>query len=117
MMTTKKTPLYRDSDKELLGYIVQDDSGWQAQTMFGYTIERTATREAAEQILRAQGMAFLTGVWQYFDKDDQQWHACVLKEVQEQRVTVLRTTSMGYQDPDDFKLVILQHPDEHTLVK
>ena len=117
MTTTPKTPFYRESDHEFVGYIVQEDAGWQAQTVFGYTIERTTDRAAAEEVLRSQGLSFLLGVWQYFDKDDQAWHPCVLKEVQDNRVIVLRTSSMGYQDPDESKIVVIEHPTENELIK
>lgn len=117
MDTTQKIPFYREDDNELLGFIVQDAIGWQAQTIFGYTISRTNSRQDAEKILHADGLSFLMGVWQYFDKDDQTWHPCVLKEVYERQVTVIRTNVMGYQDPDDYKLVVIDNPDENTLIK
>ena len=117
MTRLRKLPLHRISDKELLGYIVQDGTGWQAQTVFGYTIERTEDRASAERILREQGMSVLMGVWQYFDRDEQSWHACVLKEVQEHQVTVMRTNAMGYQDPDDYKKVTLERPTDSDLVR
>lgn len=116
-MSTQKIPLYRETDKELLGFVVQDAAGWRAQTIFGYTIERTTSRQAAEHVLREQGLVFLAGVWQYFDKDDQDWHACILKEAYEHQVTVIRTNFMGYQDPSDYKLVVLDHPSENVLIK
>lgn len=117
MTALARTPVYRTSDRELLGYVAHDTTGWQAQTIFGYTIERTTTREDAERVLREQGMTFLAGVWQYFDREDGEWCACVIKEVQEQRVTIRRTTNMGYQDPDNDKIVIIEHPTEQTLIK
>lgn len=85
--------------------------------MFGYTIERTVDRAAAESVLREKGLSFLTGVWQYFDKEDSAWHACVLQEVYEHQVTVVRTNAMGYQDPDDYKIVRLVRPTENELIK
>ena len=113
----QKTPLYTDEDHEFLGYVVQDSTGWQAQTIFGYTIARTHDRVSAENLLREVGANFLEGVWQYFDKDDQDWHTCVINGAQERQVTVLRTNAMGYQEPDDYKLVVLLQPSENTLTK
>jgi hypothetical protein len=116
-MTTRKTPIHRTDDGELLGFIAPDGSGWQALTLFGYLIERTTSQEAAEAILRERGLAFLMGIWQYLDEDDNRWHTCVLKEAYEHQVTVLRTTPMGYQDPDDYKMVTIDNPSETNLVK
>lgn len=117
MINPNRTPLYRKDDKELLGFIVHDETGWQAQTIFGYTIDRTTTEKDAKRILREQGLSSLTGVWHYYDRDDHDWFPCILKEAHERSVTVIRTNAMGYQDPDDYKLVTIKDPSEHTLVK
>lgn len=117
MTSETKTPLHRTDDNEFLGYIVKDSTGWQAQTIFGYLIERTTTRKDAENILREQGLSYLTGIWQYYDKEDGNWFPCVLKEANKHAVTVMRTNYMGYQDPDDFKMVILKEPTENVLIK
>lgn len=113
----EKRAIYRDDDKELLGFVAQNGSGWQAQTMFGYGISMAETDDAAEQIVRREGLVYLTGLWQYLDKDDKEWHPCILKEANQQQVTVIRTNFMGYQDPDDFKLVTIKEPSETNLVK
>lgn len=117
MTSQTKTALHRADDNEFLGYIVKDVTGWQAQTIFGYLIERTTSKAAAEKVLNEQGLTYLTGIWQYFDKDDHAWFSCVLKEANKQRVTVIRTNDMGYQDPEDFKIVTLVNPTENTLIK
>jgi hypothetical protein len=106
-----------EDNGELLGFIVQDSVGWEAQTIFGSTIAQASDREAAESIVRQKGLSFLMGVWQYFDEDDHNWHSCILKEANEHRVTVIRTTPMGYQDPDDYKTVIIKDPSETNLIK
>lgn len=112
----RRIPIYRD-DGELLGYVNEAISGWVAQTIFGYTIERTSDEKTAESIVREQGLSYLMGVWQYYDKEDGDWFPCVLKEVQELQVSVVRTNVMGYQDPDDYKLVTLMRPSEQHLTK
>lgn len=112
----RKRSIYRD-DGELLGYVSEATSGWVAQTIFGYTIERTADEVSAERVIREQGLSYLMGVWQYYDKEDGDWFSCVLKEVQGSRVSVIRTNVMGYQDPDDYKLVRLVRPTEQNLTK
>ncbi len=112
-----KTPIYRPEDNELLGYVAHDQTGWQAQTFFGYIIARTETQQDAEAIVRDRGLSFLTGVWQYFDRDDKEWHTCVIKEANQARVVVIRTNAMGYQDPDNYKLVALVGPTDEVLMK
>lgn len=110
-------PIHREDDNELLGFVSGGSNGWEAQTIFKYGIERTTKQSLAEKIVREQGLGYLTGVWQYFDTDDQDWHFCVLKEAYEQQVTVIRTTPLGYQDPDDYKIVTIDDPSDTNLVK
>lgn len=117
MDTTQKIPIHRQDDRELLGFVVDSGVGWEAQTIFGSLIERTTDKVFAERIVREQGLGYLMGVWQYFDKEDQQWFPCILKEANEHQVTVIRTNSMGYQDPDDYKLVTIENPTETNLIK
>jgi hypothetical protein len=117
MLRTKKTPYFREDDNELLGFIVDDNGSWQAQTIFGYQISRTVSRKDAEDILKDRGLTFLMGLWLYYDKDDHDWFPCVIKEAYEQKVIVNRTTELGYQDPDDYKQVLIENPTENDLVK
>ena len=112
-----KTALYRPDDNEFLGFLSKENSGWHAQTIFGYTIARTATQKEAEAILRDQGLGFLNGVWQYYDKEDYDWFPCVIKDAQEHKVTIIRTNYMGYQEPETYKLVSIENPSESLLIK
>lgn len=112
-----RTALYDDETHEFLGYLVNDNGSWSAQTVFGYTIERTASKEAAEHIIREQGLVYLKGVWQYFDKDEDNWFSCTISGATEHQVTVIRTNELGYQVPELYKMSILKDPDENTLVK
>lgn len=117
MTASNKTPLYRKDDKELLGFIAEENNSWVAQTIFGYTIERTTSQKEAERILRAQGLQFLMGIWQYYDTDEHDWFPCVLKEANEHQVTVIRTDYMGGQGSDVYKLFTIKNPTENNLVK
>lgn len=117
MIHPNRTPFHHVESKELLGYILKDVSGWQAQTIFGYTIARTMTKKDAQQVLQNEGLSILKGVWHYFDGDDQQWHPCILKETDVHRVTVIRTNAMGYQVPEEYKLYTIKDPTENKLVK
>lgn len=112
-----RTPIHHKETNELLGYVTNKDGAWVAQTVFGYPINRLQTEREAKATVREQGLTFLMGVWRYYDKQSRDWHACVLQEVSEHRVTVIRTNEMGYQDPDSYKRITLQNPDESTLVK
>ncbi len=112
-----KIPIIREDDGEMLGFVEQSSTGWTAQTIFGYVFARSDKREAVEEAVRSQGLNILQGLWQYFDKDDNTWYPCILKEAYENKVTVIRTTAFGYQDPDDYKLVTLTNPTETNLVK
>lgn len=117
MIHPNRTPLYREEDHYLLGFILYDGTGWQAQTIFGYVIARTTSETEAHRVLHEQGEAIMQGVWQYFDDDDKQWHPCVIKDAKEHRVTVLRTNEMGYLEPDMHKMYIVKEPSDNTLVK
>lgn len=113
----EKVPIIREDDDEVLGFVGQDGTSWTAQTVFGYVFARANNRAAVERIVRAEGLSILRGLWQYFDRDDRTWFPCILKEAYEGKVTVIRTNAMGYQDPDDFKIVTLTNPTETDLVK
>ena len=112
-----RIPILRQDDGELLGYIEQDGTSWTAQTMFGYIFARSVERQEVEEVVRSQGLIILQGVWQYFDRDDKVWYPCILKEAYDGSVKVIRTNAMGYQDPDDYKLVTIKNPPETDLVK
>ena len=117
MNSHTKIPINRDDDDELLGFIIQDKIGWIAQTIFGYEIARANDQTAATRIVREQGLSFLTGTWQYLGPDDRGWYPCVLREVYEHRVVVMRTNKLGHPDPDDYKVVTIKEPTELNLAK
>jgi len=112
-----KTPVYSIDDESHIGFVVDDGDSWQATTIFGYLISRTLTRKDAESILQDKGLTYLKGVWQYYDRDDQDWFSCVIKQAFEQRVIINRTNTLGYQDPEDYKQVVIENPTENDLIK
>jgi hypothetical protein len=112
-----KTPIYSEDDDSFLGFIIHDGSTWQAVTIFGYLISRSISLADAEEVLKEQGPTYLKGIWQYYDKDDHDWFPCVIKQAFEQRVIVNRTNNLGFQDPDDYKQVLIEDPTENDLVK
>lgn len=117
MSLKQKIPIQRLDDGELMGFITENNAGWDAQTIFGYSMGTKTDRQQAEVLVREQGLSYLMGVWQYFDEDDQKWHSCVITEAGEDRVTVIRTNAMGYQDADDYKMITIDEPSEINLVK
>jgi hypothetical protein len=115
MNRTSSIPILRDDDGELLGHVVQEPNGWSARTVFGYVLARTDTQEASEAVVRSEGLLVLKGLWRYFDTDERDWFPCVLKEVYEGKVTVVRTNELGYEDPEHYKRVVIKSPSETTL--
>lgn len=107
----------RDDDDELLGFVTQEISGWSAQTIFGYVIARAADREAAEMVVQRDGLAALKGMWRYYDEQDGDWFPCILKNVYENRVIVIRTNELGFQEPESYKLVTINDPNDTVLLK
>lgn len=116
MTSTQNTPIYND-DELFVGFVAQVNGAWQALTIFGYQIALTQDRKDAEAILQADGLSYLKGVWQYYDKQDNDWHFCIIKEAYEHKVVVDRTTSLGFQDPNIFKQTVIENPTENTLIK
>jgi hypothetical protein len=109
--------IHSHDDDSFIGFIIDDGASWQATTIFGYLIARTLTRKDAEEILQDQGLTYLKGMWQYFDTDDKDWFPCIIKQAFEQRVIVNRTNTLGYQDPEDYKQVVIENPSENDLIK
>lgn len=117
MVSAKKTRV-RDIDSgESLGFVVHDGASWQAQTIFGYEISRVTTKKEAEAVLQSEGSDYPKGVWQYYDKSDNVWYSCVLREIYENRVVAIRTNVLGYEESALYKRVIINHPSEINLVK
>jgi hypothetical protein len=115
MQTRSNIPILRSDDGELLGYVTQETSGWSARTIFGYVLARTDSQSSAESVIRSEALLVLKGPWRYFDADDRDWFPCILKEVHEGRVIVVRTNELGYEDPEHYKRVILKNPTETVL--
>jgi hypothetical protein len=112
-----KLPVVHEDTDELLGFVNEEPSGWSARTIFGYVIDRTVDQSAAEQIVRDNGREILKGTWRYYDDSEHDWFACILKEVYENRVVVIRTNELGFQERTSYKLVTLKDPDDSKLQK
>lgn len=111
------TPIRRSEDNELLGFITEIDGKWQALTLFGIPFGAAEQKEQAESLVRNNGLAVLTGVWEYYNNSLGDWQPCILKEANEHTVTVIETNFMGYQDSQESKTITLQNPTPDTLRK
>jgi hypothetical protein len=117
VIKTDKTPFYDEDTGEFLGFIVNDGTGFELQTIFGYLIARADSLKEAQRTLYSVGSEYLKGIWQYYDKDDKEWFPCVIKKAYEHQVIVNRTNSLGFQDEGNTKQVILDDPGDSELVK
>lgn len=96
-MPTHTHPVTRDSDDELVGYVV--DAGqnrWTPTTVFGAPLDGPLDRDEAESSVRAAGLAILAEPWEYRD-DDGQWRRAHIVEASPARVTLMR--GEFYPDP------------------
>lgn len=109
-------PVVDEDSGEKLGYICREHAAWKAMTVFGYVLARTTTQGAAESIIRTECKAALGGMWRYQDSDHE-WYACILKEVFENRVVIIRTNERGIQESSNYKLVTIREPNETNFVK
>lgn len=117
MIYLVKESFYDEDSGKVLGVIAQDSTSWLAQTIFGYTIERTTSRADVERVLFKRGVSVLSGTWQYLDPDEKDWFPCVIQEASEKKVVVTRTNEYGVQDSATYKHVVLMNPTEETLMK
>lgn len=111
-----KIPIIREDDGELLGFIEQRHASWSAQTIFGYVFARVETKAEADMVVRTQGLNMLKGMWRYQDADNE-WYPCIIKQAYENRVVVIRTNELGFQDPEHYKIVTIKNPTDSVLLK
>lgn len=117
MVQVEKEFFYDEDSGRILGIIAKDSTSWLAQTIFGYTIERTASRADAERVLFERGLSSLRGVWQYLDPDEKEWFPCVIQEASEKKVVAVRTDESGLQTPENYKRVVLMNPTDEVLMR
>jgi hypothetical protein len=87
-----RRPIYRDSDHELLGFVISGADRWRALTVFGGILGTFATeRDASAHVVR-RGLPSLAAHWQYYDTSADQWHTCLIQEAHESTVTIV----LGY---------------------
>lgn len=108
---TTAEPVHRPEDDELMGFIIQDKSQWNACTVFGYSLAAFASRQEARDYLLANGLAVLADDWQFRDSDDE-WYKCGLIEAKPDHITA-RITDYGH--PDVQKIFTIQNPDSTSV--
>lgn len=116
MRDSSDIPILHENDGEILGYIRGSEDSWTARTVFGYVFARVASRQSAEAIVRDQGRLVIKGMWQYLDADHR-WYPCIIKEAYENRVIVIRTNELGFEEHSTYKLVTIKDPSETNLQK
>ncbi|MEU7898558.1 hypothetical protein AB0B45_37565 [Nonomuraea sp. NPDC049152] len=85
--------IVREDDGALLGYVGRAEGGWQPMTVFGYPLGPAAGEDAAEELVRREGLDRLAGRWEF--RSDGGWYSCVLQEADLARVRI-RPTDPGY---------------------
>ena len=98
------SPLRRESDDELLGYVAATADGSVPLTLFGVALAGPGTREEAEAVLQARGLACLAEPW-WFRQDDGEEVRVALVAAYPDRVLVV-PAPYGYADPAERPVLV-----------
>lgn len=98
------TPYRRAEDDELLGYLVQQPDGTVPLTLFGAPLGPAGSREQAEAVLRARGLASLADPW-LLRQDDGEEVRVALVAAYPDRVLVV-AAPYGFADPAAQPVVV-----------
>lgn len=82
----------RDRDDELEGFVAEGDGQWLALTVFHAELARTATRQAAVEVVHLRGLASLSERWYWFSRRSGRWRVVLPQESSPGRVRV----ALGY---------------------
>jgi hypothetical protein len=113
----------RDHDGELEGYIVADRDGWLALTVFHAVLGRTASQEAAREIVHRRGLTSLADRWFWYSRLAGEWQVVVPLEATPGRVRVtlgyyslpgVETTTITTSDLDAGDRLTLVPPDQSS---
>jgi len=112
-MASDKTPIHRQEDNELLGYIKPaGNDQWEPQTIFGYPLAAVASRADAIAVLKNRGLDVLMDTWQFYDSSEGDWYNCRIVEAHEDTV---RITITDYGHPHSHQTRLLTHPTADIL--
>ncbi len=104
MIPTDWTPLLRDGDDELLGYLLDEDAGTTPLTLFGYPLARPSGRADAARVLRTSGLAALAERWELRADDGRQVPVLILAAYPD-RVLVAEAP-YGFVSPDSERFTV-----------
>lgn len=76
----------RDEDDELLGYVVPAGDRWQPMTVFQVAMADPTSRDEAEDVVRADGLASLSDPW--WVEDAGEWREARLQEAEGTRIRI-----------------------------
>ena len=91
-MQTTRTPVYRQDDHELLGFVQHHLHEWHAYTVFGSHIATCSDETAAYAYLLANGLTILNQHWHYYEAQTQTWHVVLIQEASPTHVHLI----LGY---------------------
>jgi hypothetical protein len=95
---TSPEPVHRDEDSELLGFLIEGESGMFIPcTLFGYPLGPGASRELATDHLTAHGLSYLAAEWELLEGE--RWLSAQIVEANPVTVTV---RLVDYGSPDTF---------------
>ncbi|HEY5820809.1 MAG TPA: hypothetical protein VIT20_02455 [Propionibacteriaceae bacterium] len=78
MIPTDWTPYVRESDGELLGYLVEHDGVATPLTVFGYPLAGSSDRDGAVEVLRTRGLTALAERWLLHTDDGREVSVLIL---------------------------------------
>ena len=84
-----RIPIYRESDQELVGFVIPVADHWRALTVFGGILATYETQQQATQHVVARGLKALSAHWQYYDVSAGTWHTCLIQEADPASVTIV----------------------------
>lgn len=87
-----RTPVYRQDDHELLGFVQHSQHEWNAYTVFGSYIATFTDENAARAYLQAHGLAILNQHWHYYAAQTHTWHVVLIQEASPTHVHLM----LGY---------------------
>ena len=105
-------PIYRD-DHELLGFVVESSSKdlWIPMTIFKIPFNKPMDKNSAISQVLENGLQILSEKWEFYSKDDKEWHACLILEAKLDSVKIKE----GISPQGDGEIFAILNPDEGNL--
>ena len=100
MIPSNWTPYHRDSDDELVGYLIDGSPQRVPVNLAGYPLAEAAELGAAQAVLESTGLASLDQVWLWRTEDDEM--EVRILSAYPGRIVVVET-EYGYFGPDSTR--------------